>query len=147
DSYAGEDDVQAGSRITAEIDPPLSEFTRTFAGDDIFTKGGDAKDFCRYLSAHHSDGTPIVPLSGRRRWHVDRLHEILPQCRGPPKHAGWLLVQTAMYRGVPTQTRQRAREVMLIVLEDDTVSAYARYRILHHLLKLRQIDGNARRFI
>jgi len=52
-----------------------------------------------------------------------------------------------MYRGVPPETRRRAREVMLILLENDAVSAYGRYRILHHLLKLRRVDGAAQRFI
>ena len=147
ESYDGEDAIQAGRRIASEIDPPLSEFTRTFNKQDVFAKGGDAKDFCKYLSAHHADGTPIVPLGQRRRWHVDRLHEIIAQWRGPTKHACWLLVQTAMYAGVPLETRRRAREVMLIILENDAVSAYARYRILHHLLKLRRIDDSAQRFI
>jgi hypothetical protein len=147
ESYNGEDDVQAGRRIAAEIDPPLSEFTRTFGREDAFTSGSDAKAFCRYLSAHRADGTPIIPLDQRRRWHVDRLHEIIAQWRGPTKHACWLLVQTAMYRGVTPECRQRAREVMLILLENDAASAYGRYRILHHLVKLRRIDGVPRRFI
>ena len=147
DSYAGEDDPHAGARITSEIDPPLTEFPRTFTRDDVLTSGSDAKDFCRYLSAHHEDGRPVVPLGERQRWHLDRLHEIIAQWRGPTKHASWLLVQTAVHRRVPATVRQRAREVLLILLENDAVSAYGRYRILHHLTKARLSGGARRRYI
>jgi hypothetical protein len=147
DSYAGEDDPQAGVQIAAEIDPPLTEFTRTFTREDVLSSGGDAKDFCRYLSAHHANGRPVVALGERRRWHLDRLHEIIAQWRGPTKHACWLLVQTAVHRRVPQTVRQRAREVLLILLENEEVSAYGRYRILHHLTKWRLVGGVRRRFI
>ena len=111
---------------------------RSFAEDSALSSPRDAKDFCLFLSAHTAEGVPLVQLSRRRPWQVDRLREVITLWRGPTKHAAWLLVQTATYGGVLAQARQRARAIMLELLADDAVSAYGRYRIMHHLLKQRR---------
>jgi hypothetical protein len=144
--YGDSESQQAGTRIQAAVDPPIWEFDRTFTKNDELNSNKDAKEFCRYLGGHRSDGSPFVDQKERRRWHIDRLHEIIAQWRGPTKHAVWLLIQSAVF-AVPVATRQRAREVILLLLETPTVPAYSRYRLLHHLLKLREVDGVKSRYI
>src|SRR6266567_1438589 len=118
EDYTDHEHQQAGTRIQAAVDPPIAEFFRTFSRDDVLKSNRDAKDFCRYLGSHQPDGSPFVDLADRRRWHIDRLHEIIAQWRGPTKHAVWLLVQSAVFSAVPIATRRRDREVILLLLEN-----------------------------
>ena len=145
--YGEEEDEGAGSQIAARIDLSL-EFSQIFTEDQQLKAASDAKEFCKFLRTHSADGLPLVALSDRKVWHVERLREIIAQWRGPTKHAGWLLVQTAIYGGVPHTTRDRARQVILMLLGDEDLNAYSRYRILHHLVKLRRRkSGESFRFI
>ncbi len=146
--YVEEEDEKAGSVIAARIDQPFEQFSRIFAEGELLTKASDAKEFCKFLGAHSADGLPLVALGDRKIWHVERLREVIMTWRGPTKHAGWLLVQTAIYRGVSEATRNRAREVVLELLKDKHLNAYSRYRILHHLVKpRRRKSGETSRFI
>jgi hypothetical protein len=100
------------------------------------------------MSAHQLNGTPVVALSDRQVWHIDRLREIFVLWRGPTKHAAWLLVQTAVYRGVQPAVQQYARAVLRELLENEAVTLYGRYRLLHHLAKTRRPhQGNVFRLI
>jgi hypothetical protein len=150
-SGSSNDDVeneQAGSVIQGQVDVPFEQFDRTFTEGQILENGGDAKDFCKFLGAHRADGQPRVALAERQIWHIDRLREIVSLWRGPTKHATWLLAQTSAYRGVPTPTQTRARNVIIELLADDQISPYSRYRLLHHLVKARQaVIGTTFRFI
>jgi hypothetical protein len=128
----------AGSTIAGQIDSPLEEFNRIFTEAEVFQRGKDAKDFCRFLSGHDASGNPFVALSSRAHWHVDRLRETILTWRGPTKHAAWLLVQTATYRGVAPGVQSHARATLRALLFDETVTSYARYRMLHHLVKSRR---------
>jgi hypothetical protein len=146
--YGEDEDEEAGSEIATRIDLPFGEFSRTFAQDQQLESTGDAKDFCKFLSAHNASGLPLVALGDRQVWHVERLREVIIQWRGPARHAGWLLVQTAIYGGVPDEARTRARQVVLELLASTTLNPYSRYRILHHLVKLRaRRAGQPSRFI
>ena len=146
--YGEDEDEEAGSEIATRIDLPFGEFSRTFAQDQQLESTGDAKDFCKFLSAHNASGLPLVALGDRQVWHVERLREVIIQWRGPARHAGWLLVQTAIYGGVPDEARTRARQVVLELLASTTLNPYSRYRILHHLIKLRaRRAGQPSRFI
>jgi hypothetical protein len=146
--YGEEEDEDAGSEIAARIDQPFEQFSRIFAEDELLKKASDAKEFCKFLGAHSADGLPLVALGDRKVWHVERLREVIMKWRGPTKHAGWLLVQTAIYGGVPEATWNRAREVVLELLRDEQLNAYSRYRILHHLVKpRRRKSGETSRFI
>jgi hypothetical protein len=129
---------EAGSAIPEQIDAPLQEFSRTFTEADTFQRGKDAKDFCRFLSGHAANGSPLVALADRTHWHVDRLRQTIVTWRGPTKHAAWLLVQTATYRGVAADVQSHARATLLGLLLDEAATSYARCRVLHHLVKLRQ---------
>ena len=146
--YGQDEDEVAGSEIATRIDAPFEAFSRTFAENQPLAEAGDAKDFCKFLGAHSADGLPLVALGDRQVWHVERLHEIITQWRGPARHAGWLLVQTAIYGGVPAAARTRARQVVLQLLASPTLNPYSRYRILHHLVKLRaRRSGQTSRFL
>lgn len=138
-----EESEQAGSVIQEQVDMPFESFDRIFTENQALGNGGDAKDFCKFLGAHTAAGQPLVPLAGRQVWHVDRLREIVARWRGPTKHATWLLAQTSSYRGVPTPTQARARNVIIELLADEQISPYSRYRLLHHLVKIRRAEGNA----
>lgn len=146
--YSDPEESRAGLSLSGKIDRPFSEFDRVFVESTALKSLGDAKDFCKFLSAHEDDGTPLVALNERRPWHVDRLCEAIRKWRGAGKHAVWLLVQTAVYSHVQEAAQDEARGAVRDMLKDSGVSAYARYRILHHLVKLRQRqDGGSFRFI
>ena len=97
--YGNDEPPRAGLQILAHIDQPFGAFSRTFSQDQEL-HDRDAKDFCKHLRPNGIDGQPLVPIANRRTWHVDRLREVVVRWRGSSKHAGWLLVQTATYRGV-----------------------------------------------
>lgn len=139
--YVEEEDEQAGSVIEGRVDVPFEQFARTFTEEQALESGGDAKDFCKFLGAHGANGQPVVSLAARQTWHVGRLREVVSRWRGPTKHAAWLLAQTAAYRGVPPAVQQGAREAIIELLSDDSLSPYSRYRLLHHLIKARRGRG------
>lgn len=146
--YGDAQDEQAGSVIEEKVDVPFEQFARTFTEEQALESGSDAKDFCKFLGAHTVKGQPVVALAERQVWHVRRLREVVSRWRGPTKHAVWLLAQTAAYRGVPPGVQQGAREVIIELLTDDSLSPYSRYRLLHHLIKPRRArDGGIFRFI
>jgi hypothetical protein len=146
--YCEDEPAQAGIQVASHIDQPFETFSRVFLRDEELGNSNDARDFCKYLSARGTAGQPLVPIGSRRKWHVDRLREIITLWRGPCKHAGWLLVQTATYRGIPAVVQRYAMETVLELAEDGGQNPYARYRILHHLLKLRiGSNGNGFRFL
>ena len=146
--YQYEEDGAADSTLSSHIDQPFESFSRTFSQTDVISSAGDAKDFCKYLGASDSSGSPILRIEERRTWHLDRIKIIIHQWRSSGRHASWLLVQTACYAGVTDQTKHRATELMLELLDDVNVSPYVRYRILHHLAKpRRKTDGSSFYFI
>lgn len=135
------------SIITSKIDQPFECFSRNFSETDKFTKAGDAKDFCKYLSARDELNRLLVPLGYRVQWHVERLQEAIIKWRGSGKHASWLLLQTAFDNQVPDDTKLLAVKVLLQLLQNTNVSEYNRYRLLHHLVKnRRKKDGTTYRF-
>ncbi len=139
--YGEEEDEQAGSVIVGRVDVPFEQFARTFTERQALESGGDAKDFCKFLGAHDASGQPVVSLAARQTWHVGRLREVVSRWRGPTKHAAWLLAQTAAYRGVQPAVQQTARQAIIELLNDDSLSPYSRYRLLHHLIKPRHGRG------
>ena len=146
--YMDPEDNTAGLVLSGKIDRPFSEFDRVFTEDMVIDSLGDAKDFCKFLSAHCDDGTPLVGLRERQPWHVYRLGEAIREWRGAARHAAWLLVQTAVYMHVNAAAQDEARRAVLDILKELGVNSYSRYRILHHLVKLRhRRDGDSFRFI
>jgi hypothetical protein len=136
--YGDLEPLQAGLNIHAQIDQPFEAFSRTFTEIQPLDNGDDARDFCKYLSANDRNGDPVVPIAERQVWHVRTLKEVILRWRGPCKHATWLLVQTATYHGVSAKVQRSALKTMLEMLDSEEADAYSRYRMLHHLLKLRK---------
>lgn len=138
-------DEESRPKIQAEsilgIDRPFDEFDRTFGPDEELTSHKDGKDFCKFLTMQSRDGE-TGDLSDRSGQQVRQLKTVLKEWSGSSRHAAWLLVQSAFERLVSPQARLTARNVLLDVLNDKHINSYAKYRILHHLAKLRRArDG------
>ena len=118
------------------IDRPFDEFDRTFEPDEELTSHADGKDFCKYLSMQ-SRGGEHGDMSERSERQVRQLRTVLKEWSGSSRHAAWLLIQSAFDRHISHHTRLTARNVLLDVLDDQYINSYAKYRILHHLVKLR----------
>lgn len=148
DYFDDNESEDAGTRLTRSIDQPLNNFNRTFTSREQLIADRDAKEFCKYMSSHNSNGYPLIRLGERRCWHVNRLIEIVQDWKGAAKHAVWLLVQTATNDRVESRARSLAKRRIVELLEDSSTNSYSKYRIMHHLLKLREDeDGDLHRFI
>src|SRR5260370_7062307 len=66
------------------------------------------------------------------------LGEVMRNWQGSGKHAAWLIVQSAFDSRIPLNTRKSASTLIFALRETTGVSSYLKYRILHHLVKLRQ---------
>ncbi len=123
--------------IRKETDQPVHIFKKRFKKSD-FKEPKDtlenARDFCKFMSAHTKNKNPVVPLQKRRLWHINLLRDIVVNQRGASRHATWLLVQSACEEKVPDNVRAAAQNAVSELALDPTVLPYARYRLLHHLL-------------
>ena len=134
-------------RITQEIDVPFEQFDRSFTPDEELASNADAKDFCKFLSMQSRDNGE-ADLSARSPQHIQCLKIVLSRWSGSSRHAAWLLVQSAIGRRVSHQTQLEARNAILDILADPYVNSYAKYRILHHLIKPRvRRDGQEYRYL
>ena len=139
-------DTTAG-RITQEIDVPFEQFDRTFTTDEEIASDSDAKDFCKFLSMQSRDNRE-EGLSARSPQHIKCLKTVLSRWSGSSRHAAWLLVQSAIDRRIRHQTQLVARNSIFDILSEPNVNSYAKYRILHHLTKLRvRRDGQEYRYL
>ena len=144
--YGLVENENAGEQTGPSIDRQVDDFDRSFTETDVLSNGGDARDFCKFMNANHRNGEPMLARSDRRVWHVERLIEVITNWRGPTKHATWLIVQTASYSDVEAETRHFAIESIRELLADVTLNTYAKYRIVHHLIKLRQRNNMSFRY-
>ena len=145
--YDGIEPGDTASRITQHIDVPFEQFDRTFVPGETLTSNADAKDFCKFLSMKSQDNGE-VDLAALSPQHIQCLKTVLSRWSGSSRHAAWLLVQSAIYRNVRHQTQLEARKAILDVLANPNVNSYAKYRILHHLTKLRvRSDSQEYRFL
>lgn len=69
---------------------------------------------------------------------VAMLGEVLRKWSGSTKHAAWLLAQSAFFAQVNSAAQEKARQVLLDILEDRHVHAYAKGRLIRHLVKHRR---------
>lgn len=132
-----EEEETAGVKIEALVDRPFEMFTRVFEESEKLQKK-DAKDFCKFISGHGADGKPLLPLQDREDWHIDGLRTILEKWRSSAKHASWLLVQTAFWKGVKEGVSKTALKTVMDLVSDTALYSYARYRLLHHIVKRRK---------
>lgn len=135
--YDGVELDDTAGQITQRIDVPFEQFDRTFEPGETLADNSDAKDFCKFLSMQGQDNSE-AELSARLPQHIQSLKTVLNRWSGSSRHAAWLLVQSAIYRDIRRQTQLEARKAILDVLANPNVNSYAKYRILHHLTKLRR---------
>jgi hypothetical protein len=135
-----DEDENAGRVIREQIDQTFEDFNEVFSFSDVFNPIENGRNFCKYLSAHNNiTGNPILPLSEREIWHIDYLSRTILEGRGSSKHAIWLLVQSAFYRNVVDATQEHSCNTIIHILENVDAFSYAKYRIVHHLLKKRGV--------
>lgn len=121
-----------------DLDQPFDTFSRVFETGEQFSKPEDAKEFCQFMSHRHHNAYDLLPIEDRKAWHVEALKEILSRWHGSSKHAAWLMTESACDTRCPKDTRHVASETLIRCLFHEDVATYAKYRILHHLVKLRR---------
>ncbi len=134
EEYAADDEDALVTR-PAVTDKPFDEFDSDFRiGQKLEKKGKDAKNFCHFLAKR-------ITLSERQPGHVEMLHVILTDWHGSAKHAAWRLVETFARSECPNETRELAEHILVKCLTDPKVTNYAKYRVLHHLVRPRRSGG------
>jgi hypothetical protein len=86
----------------------------------------------------------LLPRNQRTPVHVNNLENILINWQGSGKHASWLIVQSAFWNDIPSATQEAAKEAIFNCLINSEVDYYSKYRLLHHLVRLR--GGTTSRF-
>jgi Reverse transcriptase (RNA-dependent DNA polymerase) len=131
EEYGGDDEDTLVARPLVS-DMPFDEFAEDFeVGQKLEKKGKDAKNFCHFLAKR-------IALSERQPGHVEMLRDILTYWHGSTKHAAWRLVESFARSECPTTTRKRAEAAILECLHDPNVTNYAKYRLVHHLIRPRR---------
>lgn len=111
-------------------DMPFDEFDRDFNVGEKLENAKDAKDFCHFLAKK-------IAVSERMPAHVETLHQILTHWHGSAKHAAWRLVESFAREDCPKNTREVSEGALIKCLADPNVTNYAKYRLLHHLVRPR----------
>ncbi len=138
----------ATSILKTHVDEHFYEFKTKFEPGQTIDADNVAKDFCKFMSAKNADGNRLLQLSERLPQHIQMLAEVLRNWQGSGKHAAWLLVQSAFDTRIPVATRKSAGALVFALLETKGVSSYIKYRILHHLVRLRRkSEGHQFRFL
>ena len=128
--------------IKARIDRSFDEFDRRFESNDELSDNDDAKDFCKFLGAKNKEGKNLLPLSDWTPEYIEKIGDILIRWKGSSKHASWLLVQSAFFQEVPEYTRKKAIKILFNSLSDEAINSYAKYRLMHHIVKFRYSFGD-----
>ena len=128
--------------IKNKIDKSFYEFEETFPPIPNFLnnfeeKDSKAKDYCKFLSTKNNK-LKFVQLKERTIDHIFTIAEIIKKWQGASKHASLLLVESAFYNKVLRNTRNEARKKILELIKSKEVSSYGKYRIIHHLIKIRK---------
>ncbi|MCL5031429.1 MAG: RNA-directed DNA polymerase [Bacteroidetes bacterium] len=144
--YMDDTELKIESELESKVDKPFEDFSGTFEeGDQLDNKS--AKDFCKSLSARNSSDVLLVSLGNRAPWHIHGLGEILTKWKGSSKHASWLLIQSIFFDEIPDETRNKAKEKLFELLKNPEVCTYGKYRLIHHLVKLRGSNTNYSRYV
>lgn len=145
-----EDDIseEENNTLIEHIDLNFDEFDKIFKPDASINSNKEAKNYCKFLTHTNKEGKKLLPNSERLPIHIEKLKEIIIKWQGSSKHASWLIVQSAFYSDIPPETKKKALEVIFKLLSSSETNSYAKYRILHHILKLRKKkDGREFRFL
>ena len=88
-------------------------------------------------------GVRLLSLCDRVPGYMEMLRQVMERWQGSGKHAAWLLVESAFYKGMREDTAKESKRIIFNLLSSDEVNSYGKYRLLHHLVKLRRgITGN-----
>lgn len=150
-AYACEDDraalsVRADEETVLDkhVDRDFDDFRRIFSPGEQLKEDSDAKDFCKFLGQGLGHSSRTEARAARSEEQICLLAEILRKWQGSARHASWLLVESASYSDVPDGTRRAALKCVLESLDDQSVSYYARYRLLHQLIRPRATSTGTR---
>lgn len=132
-----------GNELEKHIDQTFEKFDfEEFNPSNPIEEDKEAKLFCKFMS--HED---LLPLRQRKPEHIEKLKDILIRWQGSNRHAAWLIVQSAFYNGISQDTQSKALEILFDVIKSDEAASYTKYRLLHHLVKLRGSKDKQFRFI
>lgn len=145
--YIETSESEEENELRSKIDQPFEEFSKKFAENDNLNDNKSAKEFCKYLSVRDSNNKLLIQLEERMPWHIQKLSDILIVWKGSSKHASWLLIQSIFYKGIPDVTKNVAKHILFELLDNSEVSSYGKYRLIHHLVKLRGKKSNYFRYI
>lgn len=116
------------------LDKDLNEIDSAFDINKVTLVSSDdeAKKFCKAFQNNikHSDRTPE---------HIKTLSQITKFYPGSSKHSSWCIISNFIHNNVKRETIQQAVNVLFELIQDKSVKPYARYRLLHHLFKLREL--------
>ncbi len=141
--HEDEETQKKKNKLSAKVDKLFYEFEETFDPipsflDNFEEKDSRAKDYCKFISTKDdNDKYKLLKLEQRIPDHVFTLSNIIKKWQGASKHASWLLVETAFHKKVSKESRESAKKEILSLISSTEVSAYGKYRILHHLIKKR----------
>jgi hypothetical protein len=137
--YFAEEEEPVESAHLPVSDQPFEDFSRSFELNESLKKDKDAKDFCHFLGR-------VLPLTDRMPAHVDMLKVILTKWHGSGKYAAWRLVETIISSDCPRETRTHAISTLLACLSESNTSTYAKYRLLHYLVRRRKRPNSSEVF-
>lgn len=138
-AYFSEQEVE---KIEEIRDQHLNKLSKKFNDNTKIKNAKIAKEYCKYLNLQDEKGYNIITLSKRNIIHVNKLTEIMINYRSSSKHASWLLVQTAFHDKVNYGVSIHAKKQIQQLLDNEDVSLYGKYRMIHHIVKIKQKYNN-----
>lgn len=141
-----EEEVSEKPAAYKDLDQPFDMFSRKFAPGEELKEHKDAKEFCQFMSHKRDKQYDLLPIGDREPAHVAMLEDLLTCWHGSSKHAAWLMVESACDKRCPKETRRQAAQALLHCLVHEDVATYAKYRLLHHLVKRRRAQASRSTF-
>ncbi len=135
------DDESKKEIYKSKIDKDFRQSDRVFSEKDTLLTSKDAKAYCKFIQ-----NKDILPYNQRLPGHIANLKKIVIHWRGNAKFATWLIIQSAFFNGIPDNTQKAARKSIVELLKKDDLEYYAQYRLIHHLVKVRE-TFNKHRYI
>ncbi len=139
-----DEEIVPESKLLEEIDRDFKNPAKEFNKEDVIANDGDAKDFCKFLSANQKIKKALDNMKFMKVWHIENLGKIVRDFSGAGKHAAWLLVQAAFYESVHPKVSEKALQTIGQIFEDETVNSYIKYRVTHFLAKRHRKNGKFR---
>jgi hypothetical protein len=130
--YDGIEDISSGHHpANLPIDHGFDELDQNFDFSAPIEDATNAKEFCRHLHK-------TVPTDSRSEEHIRCLSQILLSWPASGRYAVWLLAETAASETANPIAKASSISAIIAALMDPQISSYIKYRIFHHLMKVRQ---------